>query len=221
MSGLLKVSCPALDSLPTAGVSSPRGIYFLQQGKSGPIKIGWSTNIRTRIASLQTATHERLHLLLVLDGQAKDERRLHAWFAHERLGGEWFSPDGELASFIAAKLAPAPSPPEEDPCHLANVEGPCWGSVEYYGDGDSLCEGHFSFAQYGVYRHKPHTRPGDRECKFHGYNAPCWGKIERYGDADDVYCEAHHPVDGLYASLRNEGAASVLESMNPAEEAAQ
>lgn len=205
-----KVFCPAITSLSSVDLKalSLRGVYFIQQGETGPIKIGWSTNVRSRLASLQTATHERLRLLLVLDGQPEDERRLHAWFARERRGGEWFHSNGELWGFIAAKLAPAPSPSKEATCWLTDVEGPCWGSVEYYSDGDSLCEGHFSFAQYGVYRHKPHTRPGDRECKFHGHDAPCWGEIERYGDAADTYCEAHHPVNGTYAIFYNKGADS-------------
>ena len=77
------------------------GVYFIQRGESGPFKIGWSKSVRSRLAALQTATPERLYLRLVLAAQPVDERRLHAWFAGERLVGEWFRPDGEVGAFVA------------------------------------------------------------------------------------------------------------------------
>lgn len=246
------------------------GVYFIRRGDSGPVKIGFSANVRKRIRSLQTGSAEPLKLLAVAEGGEQTERFLHEQFARHRLEGEWFSPDASLLALIAdlVNKAPPPAPSRSkfsshnpwpglrgelcsllglDPdaeygevvarvhdlvllgqrlarnpaCSMVDDENPCWGSVEYYTDGDSLCEGHFSFMQYGVYRHKPHTRPGRRECIYHGGKAPCWGKVERFGDADDIYCEAHHPVDGLYASLRDEGAADALNALNPAEEAAQ
>lgn len=215
MTGLPQMSCPALGSLPALDLKANvlGGVYFIQQGKSGPIKIGWSRNVRSRLAALQTATHERLHLLLVLAGKPEDERRLHAWFAHDRQGGEWFRPDGEVRAFIAAKLAPPPSV-ETSRCDGQRLGEPCWGEVRRYGIDDDFCEGHWEARNGHGYLPEPPRLHGDRfvvdemgrACTRRCPEEPCWGDIERVGDADDTYCKAHHPVDGVYAAVYNRGA---------------
>lgn len=111
--------CPAAVTLCAADTA---GIYFIQQGEAGPIKIGWSRNVRTRIATFQTASPYPLRLLLVLAGEERDERRLHDWFSRERLNGEWFKSDGEVAAFIAAKLK-APDPNDHTRCKYSADPG--------------------------------------------------------------------------------------------------
>ncbi len=213
--------CPAAVTLRAADLAAPglSGIYFIQQGEAGPIKIGWSKNVRSRLASLQTANPQRLRLLLVLEGEERDERRLHDWFGLERLGGEWFKSDGEVATFVASQKAAQKPAKAEHSCSMSDATdvtdkcdgGPCWGTIEYYGDDDWLCEGHFYLAQYGSYLHKVHSRPGDEECCWHGHSNPCWGELRSHGRPDAIYCEAHHPVDGVYTLIASEAASDMAE----------
>jgi len=76
-------------------------VYLIRQGESGPIKIGTSTDVESRLASLQTANPEPLHLLRTFDGDERIERAIHGRFAHLRLRGEWFKPGAELLAFAA------------------------------------------------------------------------------------------------------------------------
>jgi hypothetical protein len=76
-------------------------VYLIRQGESGPIKIGTSTDVESRLASLQTANPEPLHLLRTFDGDERIERAIHGRFAHLRLRGEWFKPAAELLAFAA------------------------------------------------------------------------------------------------------------------------
>lgn len=214
MIGLAEVSCPAMTSLPALDLqaSALSGVYFVQQGESGPIKIGWSRNVRSRLATLQTATHERLRLLLVLGGKPEDERRLHSWFAHERRGGEWFHSDGEVGAFVAAKLARPAEPVGTARCDGRQPGEPCWGDVRRYSsDDDWFCEGHWEAREgCGYLPEPPHfhgpnkTDEMGRHCQNACGSEPCWGEIVRVADFDDTYCEAHHPIDGVYAAIRNE-----------------
>jgi Meiotically Up-regulated Gene 113 (MUG113) protein len=75
-------------------------VYFIQ-AESGPIKIGFTTDVRMRLAALQTATAEELTLVGIMPGDEKDEAALHARFASSRIRGEWFRPDEEIRAFIS------------------------------------------------------------------------------------------------------------------------
>ena len=82
-------------------------IYFIQQGTDGPIKIGYTnSSVESRLANLQTANCEKLHLLATATGEQRDEAMLHARFADERLNGEWFKPSTRLIEY----LFPCPTP---------------------------------------------------------------------------------------------------------------
>lgn len=82
-------------------VSAPTAsVYFVQQGASGPIKIGKAANVAARIASLQTANPYPLTLLGTAAGGIERERELHERFAADRLHGEWFAPSLALLDFI-------------------------------------------------------------------------------------------------------------------------
>jgi hypothetical protein len=84
------------------------GVYFIQAGDEGPIKIGRALDVDQRRFTLQSAHYETLHLRLVyvprncnlLDSVAAVERRFHRVFEEQHLRGEWFSPGGELQEFI-------------------------------------------------------------------------------------------------------------------------
>lgn len=81
---------------------NPPFVYFIQQGNSGPIKIGFTRdNLYARFKRLQTGNHLPLKLLAIIDGaDIKTEISHHSRFSPFRLNGEWFAPTEELLKFI-------------------------------------------------------------------------------------------------------------------------
>ena len=79
-------------------------IYFIQQGNGGSIKIGISSNIEKRLASLQTGSPYKLKVLLTIKGSEKLEKEIHSKFAEYRLSGEWFKPVKQITDYINQKL---------------------------------------------------------------------------------------------------------------------
>lgn len=75
---------------------SPGYVYFVQQGESGPIKIGYSINPDRRIPELQTGSAWRLNLIGIHEGSQRVESGLHKRFSGYRMHGEWFMPCSEL-----------------------------------------------------------------------------------------------------------------------------
>lgn len=76
-------------------------VYFIQAGKGGPIKIGYSGNNPIyRLNAIQTGNHESLRLLAYFDAPLAMEGSLHEKFSELRLRGEWFRPDPRLIGFI-------------------------------------------------------------------------------------------------------------------------
>jgi hypothetical protein len=79
-------------------------IYFMQGGKRGLIKIGFTAGpVSARRRSLQCASPVRLNVLLTLPGDEPEEKALHARFAHLRRHGEWFRPGPDLLAFVAER----------------------------------------------------------------------------------------------------------------------
>lgn len=76
-------------------------VYFIQRGKNGPVKIGYSKDPEKRLTILQTASSARLRLLAKLRGGARVEKILHEVLDEERVFGEWFAPSPRLLRFIA------------------------------------------------------------------------------------------------------------------------
>lgn len=74
-------------------------VYFIGSGSA--IKIGRSVNPRKRLASLQTAHHDKLELLAVMPGDTHTEANLHLMFAAYRLNGEWFRDCEEIRNYIS------------------------------------------------------------------------------------------------------------------------
>ena len=97
--------------------------YFLRAGLDGPIKIGFTSNLRHRLTSIETSSSEEIFILSVIDGARELEQELHRRFWPHRVRGEWFAPVPELLAYIAT-LPPytatrvrvrrtlPPSPPE-------------------------------------------------------------------------------------------------------------
>ena len=67
-----------------------KSVYFIRQGKGGPIKIGITTNIESRMRTFQTASPVPLHLLRLEPGGRRRELQLHHRFRAYRMEGEWF-----------------------------------------------------------------------------------------------------------------------------------
>jgi hypothetical protein len=72
----------------------PAVVYYMRMGDL--VKIGTSTNIRSRIATLNTQG-----VMAVEPGSYAVERERHAQFAHLRGHGEWFILGEDLAAHIA------------------------------------------------------------------------------------------------------------------------
>ena len=80
--------------------------YFIQSGgEDGPVKIGRTTDLAKRIASLSTGSPKTLRVLRVMDGD--HESAMHWQFKHLRVRGEWFAYDGMLKDFLESDLAEA------------------------------------------------------------------------------------------------------------------
>lgn len=74
-------------------------IYFIQNSE-GPIKIGYSKNVKTRFESLQSSNPDTLILLAEVKGNKTMEQELHNKFSHLKIRGEWFKPERELTEHI-------------------------------------------------------------------------------------------------------------------------
>ena len=78
----------------------PQFVYFIQAGLLGPIKIGWSANVKQRLAAAQVDNHEELRLRATAPGGPQIEARLHTVFHTAWIRGEWFRPVAELVELI-------------------------------------------------------------------------------------------------------------------------
>lgn len=91
--------------------------YFIRIDDA--IKIGFASNFKKRISSLQTSHQKPIEVLAVVPASLVDEFKTHQLFAHLRIRGEWFQNDQELIYFIegakaaAANLTSAPAPARE------------------------------------------------------------------------------------------------------------
>lgn len=76
----------------------PSFVYFVASREF--IKIGWSENWRTRLATMQTSNPDPLKVLLVLARPKSFEGELHQRFAPHMHRGEWFRDHPEIRAFI-------------------------------------------------------------------------------------------------------------------------
>jgi hypothetical protein len=84
-------------------------VYFIQTtAPNRLIKVGVTTDLRTRLQELQTAQPYPLNVLYSMRGGITMERDIHRVFAHLRVQGEWFSPGPELMAYIDGIRRAAP-----------------------------------------------------------------------------------------------------------------
>lgn len=77
--------------------ASGLGCYLIQVGDGGPIKIGKSNDLASRLAALQTANPWELHVIGWHPRKGyRFEGRLHVELAAHRIRGEWFHPHPDV-----------------------------------------------------------------------------------------------------------------------------
>lgn len=92
-----------------AALKEPHGpkvpcVYFIQR-QSGPIKIGFTKNLKQRLSALRTSSAEPLTLLGHIPGGKEIEAELHARLSAHRLKGEWFNAASEVIAEIERRRA--------------------------------------------------------------------------------------------------------------------
>jgi hypothetical protein len=75
-------------------------VYFIQDSGSGLIKIGYSTNVNSRLQAIQQGMPTEVKLLKYIHGDKELESELHERFSESRQRGEWFKPTNELLEFV-------------------------------------------------------------------------------------------------------------------------
>jgi hypothetical protein len=80
-------------------------VYFIRAGDIGPIKIGMSRNVESRLAKMQTDTPMLLKLLGCIPGGKTEEHNLHLRLSAYRVSGEWFRPDPVVIAAVERELA--------------------------------------------------------------------------------------------------------------------
>lgn len=84
-------------------------IYFIQHGKDGPIKIGYTKSenaLPRRLSFLQIGSPIELHPVGIMDGTLKDEKALHDRFKDDLIRSEWFALTEQITAFIKAHSRP-------------------------------------------------------------------------------------------------------------------
>jgi hypothetical protein len=74
--------------------------YIIRAGLAGPVKIGKADDVEQRRDELQTAHHETLHVLRVIDTAFDAEKVFHERFATSRIRGEWFEFEEAMLTFV-------------------------------------------------------------------------------------------------------------------------
>jgi hypothetical protein len=75
-------------------------VYAIRRGTDGPIKIGVTTNLASRLATLQTATPEPLNVVALIPGGTEVERMIHLYLREHRIRGEWFAPSEHVLRVV-------------------------------------------------------------------------------------------------------------------------
>lgn len=76
-------------------------VYFVGAAESGPVKVGFTTDrtVESRLAQLQTGSHEKLLVLGKVDAGPAVERAIHNVLSTHLVRGEWFEREPALALF--------------------------------------------------------------------------------------------------------------------------
>jgi hypothetical protein len=76
-------------------------VYFAQKGEDGPIKIGITTSVYSRMNLLRTHSESPIAILAVVAGGREKEIEISKQFATEKMNGEWYLPSEKLLKYIS------------------------------------------------------------------------------------------------------------------------
>lgn len=86
-------------------------IYFLQSLAGGPVKIGFTEDLDSRVRQLESHYCQSLAILATLPGGRDEERAIHERFSALRIGRtEQFQPGPDLMAFIGRPLFVSANP---------------------------------------------------------------------------------------------------------------
>jgi hypothetical protein len=98
---------PAIEKAGVLGASGKHEtaagvVYFVRAGNSRTVKIGWTSDLASRVRTLQCANSGKLKVLATIPGDEGLEGRLHRHFAKSRIRpkGEWFRLTDDLRAYI-------------------------------------------------------------------------------------------------------------------------
>lgn len=76
-------------------------IYFIQVQPGGPIKIGWTEKLVSRLLCIRGSCPYPVEVIGIIAGGDKErEANLHRTFKADRIHGEWFNPCLSLLAYI-------------------------------------------------------------------------------------------------------------------------
>lgn len=84
-------------------------VYLIRAGVSGPVKIGFAEDVRSRLVKMQVDNHENLILIREFIGGREEEDHLHTMFFAKRLRGEWHEYDIRMIGDVGLTEAEVPS----------------------------------------------------------------------------------------------------------------
>lgn len=95
---------PVPGAWPVVPIPRQGGVYVIQIGDDGPLKVGVSQDVAARIASLQTASPYELRFLGLIGRDATDESKHHEALRSEHVRGEWFANTFRTRLYLAPLL---------------------------------------------------------------------------------------------------------------------
>lgn len=81
-------------------LNDPGFVYFISEGHSGAIKIGWAIDPAERLARLQVGNSKRLNVIGLIWCRPHVEGAWHGHWQDQRLIGEWYRRTPELTAAI-------------------------------------------------------------------------------------------------------------------------
>lgn len=160
-------------------------VYFIENGRGGPIKIGYSesNNIKKRLVELQPYNPALLTLMCFIKGTRELEAYYHKKFAKYNIRGEWFERNDELDKLIS-KQNYLGVISKSDSCFLD--KSPVWKGAD---------------ASYAAKRRRAmiYFPIGDKKCEMCGESG--WCRKFRDGDFDNLQEENIMIVCGKCAAV--------------------
>lgn len=75
-------------------------VYFVQSEGNNLIKIGYTTNLKKRLAKMRTDSSTPLKVLFAMEAYRLEEKSIHSGLFKFNIHGEWFAPSAELLEYI-------------------------------------------------------------------------------------------------------------------------